>query len=154
RGWRSAGVGSWRSRRPKREPYSPARRIPAAWPAAAHPPVVRTDARGWQPSAVTCTSGRSRGNPGLRLATAPRETRRQTRSKDVQPMRKPYDALFRSLDRICQAEPARVKRVLEDPPGADDLPSPWSTWTLIGLCRHRERQLWVGEIVTNRLQGS
>jgi hypothetical protein len=37
-------------------------------------------------------------------------------------------------------------------PGA--LPSPWETWTLIGLVRHRARQLWVADIIRNRLRGT
>ncbi len=37
------------------------------------------------------------------------------------------------------------------PPGA--LPPPWQTWLLVGLFRHRRRQLWVGEIVAHRLGG-
>jgi hypothetical protein len=37
------------------------------------------------------------------------------------------------------------------PPGA--LPPPWQTWLLIGLFRHRRRQLWVGEVVSHRLSG-
>ena len=32
-------------------------------------------------------------------------------------------------------------------------PSPWTTWKLIGLVRHRRRQLWVGEVVATRLGG-
>jgi hypothetical protein len=36
---------------------------------------------------------------------------------------------------------------------AHDLPSPWTTWTLIGLVRHRQRQRWVGQVVTERLGG-
>jgi hypothetical protein len=37
-------------------------------------------------------------------------------------------------------------------PGA--LPSPWEAWTLIGLARHRGRQLWVADIVRKRLRGA
>lgn len=33
------------------------------------------------------------------------------------------------------------------------LPHPWAVWTLIGLVRHRRRQLWVADIVCNRLGG-
>ncbi|HEY8503001.1 MAG TPA: hypothetical protein VIL46_00365, partial [Gemmataceae bacterium] len=38
-------------------------------------------------------------------------------------------------------------------PDVGDLPSPWETWLLVGLVRHRARQLWVGEIVRTRLGG-
>src|SRR5262249_52190573 len=38
-------------------------------------------------------------------------------------------------------------------PEAGRLPLPWTTWTLIGLVRHRRRQLWVAEVVTDRLGG-
>lgn len=37
------------------------------------------------------------------------------------------------------------------PPGL--LPPPWQTWLLIGLFRHRRRQLWVGRAVARRLGG-
>jgi hypothetical protein len=49
------------------------------------------------------------------------------------------------------ADLASAFRLLPDP-GA--LPSPWETWTLIGLTRHRARQLWVADIVRTRLRGS
>ena len=32
-----------------------------------------------------------------------------------------------------------------------DLPSPWITWTLLALIRHRKRQMWVRNIVRNNL---
>jgi hypothetical protein len=35
-------------------------------------------------------------------------------------------------------------------PAAGALPPPWESWALIGLVRHRQRQLWVGEVVTTR----
>jgi hypothetical protein len=38
-------------------------------------------------------------------------------------------------------------------PAPGDLPSPWLTWTLIALVRHRRRQAWVGELVRKRLGG-
>ena len=38
-------------------------------------------------------------------------------------------------------------------PAVGELPSPWETWTLIGLFRHRERQYWVRDIIQTRLQG-
>jgi hypothetical protein len=38
-------------------------------------------------------------------------------------------------------------------PAPGELPCPWVIWTLIGLVRHRDRQVWVGEIVSTRLQG-
>jgi hypothetical protein len=39
-------------------------------------------------------------------------------------------------------------------PGPGELPSPWETWTLIGLVRHRKRQLWVAEVIRTRRGGS
>src|SRR5262245_28750961 len=54
------------------------------------------------------------------------------------------------LSAFAQAHLARPT----DLTGSEVLPTPWETWALIGLVRHRQRQLWVGEIVTTRLGGS
>jgi hypothetical protein len=41
----------------------------------------------------------------------------------------------------------------ESLPAPGRLPPPWLTWTLIALVRHRRRQLRVGEVVRDRLDG-
>ncbi|MCY0991966.1 hypothetical protein OV203_32815 [Nannocystis sp. ILAH1] len=38
-------------------------------------------------------------------------------------------------------------------PDVGALPSPWDTWTLIGLARHQARQDWVLRVVRERLRG-
>jgi hypothetical protein len=48
--------------------------------------------------------------------------------------------------------PQDVPRALCRLPAVGRLPGPWDTWTLIGLVRHRRRQLEVGEIVNTRLR--
>ncbi|MBN9520168.1 hypothetical protein J0H58_16840 [bacterium] len=58
------------------------------------------------------------------------------------------DALLAALTRID--DPGDLRHLPE--PGA--LPSPWETWTLIGLARHRGRQLWVADLVRTRLRGA
>ena len=68
-------------------------------------------------------------------------------------------ALLAAFARAGEAEPADLVsalRSLPDPgalPEPGGLPSPWETWTLIGLVRHRERQLWVETVVRTRLRG-
>ena len=42
---------------------------------------------------------------------------------------------------------------IEDAVVRANLPSPWLTWTLIGLARHHQRQNWVADIVKYRLGG-
>lgn len=49
--------------------------------------------------------------------------------------------------------PTDLAAFLRQQPEPGMLPLPWETWTLIGLVRHRERQLWVAEIVQTRLRG-
>ncbi|QDU21923.1 DUF6896 domain-containing protein [Urbifossiella limnaea] len=58
------------------------------------------------------------------------------------------DALLAALTRVDA--PFDVRHLPE--PGA--LPSPWETWTLIGLARHRGRQFWVADLVRTRLRGA
>jgi hypothetical protein len=53
------------------------------------------------------------------------------------------DALIAAFARFREPEPADVVSALRGLPEPGVLPSPWDTWTLIGLSRHRERQLWV-----------
>lgn len=62
-----------------------------------------------------------------------------------------YDALWRALNTASVLVPADLSRALAALAATDELPSPWVTWTLIGLARHLRRQLWVGEIVVERL---
>src|SRR5262245_1346713 len=69
-------------------------------------------------------------------------------------MRPQLNNLIRALGRVREPLPADLATALAALPAVEDLPSPWETWTLIGLMRHRERQLWVGDVVTSRLQGN
>jgi len=59
-----------------------------------------------------------------------------------------FDTLLAALNRI--GEPGDLYCPLEP----STLPSPWETWTLIGLARHRSRQFWVADIIRTRLQGA
>ena len=62
----------------------------------------------------------------------------------------------RLLDALCRAgdgPPADLATALRGLPDAGELPSPWETWTLIGLVRHRRRQYWVLGIINTRLRG-
>src|SRR3954447_20058679 len=55
---------------------------------------------------------------------------------------------------LAQAEsPSDVAPFLRSVPDVGELPTPWETWTLIGLFRHRERQWWVPEVIRTRLRG-
>jgi hypothetical protein len=63
------------------------------------------------------------------------------------------DALLAAFVRLREPEPANVASSLRGLPEPGVLPSPWDTWTLIGLTRHRERQLWVAKIIRTRLRG-
>jgi hypothetical protein len=65
-----------------------------------------------------------------------------------------YDLLLWALSQAHLGPPEDLAAAVRSLPDAGHLPSPWETWTLIGLVRHRERQLWVGEVVTTRLHGS
>ena len=47
-------------------------------------------------------------------------------------------------------KPADLPSVILGLPDPGALPSPWETWTLIGLVRHRECQLWVADIIRTR----
>ena len=61
------------------------------------------------------------------------------------------DALLAAFART--AAPADLASGLRGLPEPGTLPTPWETWTLIGLVRHRERQLWVETTVRTRLRG-
>src|ERR1700746_1527380 len=62
------------------------------------------------------------------------------------------EALLTAFNR--RGEPRDLAALLQNLPGPRALPSPWQTWALIGLVRHRERQLWVADIIRNRLRGA
>src|SRR5271166_1169778 len=64
------------------------------------------------------------------------------------------DALLAAFSRAADPEPCDVVSFLQGLPDTGALPSPWETWTLIGLVRHRERQLWVADIIRTRLRGA
>jgi hypothetical protein len=68
-------------------------------------------------------------------------------------MSAPLDRLLAALDRLREPEPENLVSSLRGLPEVAILPSPWDTWTLIGLTRHRERQWWVADIIRTRLQG-
>lgn len=63
-------------------------------------------------------------------------------------------ALLAAFDRLRESEPVDLVHSLRGLPEPGALPSPWNTWTLIGFTRHRERQLWVAEIICKRLRGA
>jgi hypothetical protein len=60
--------------------------------------------------------------------------------------RAPYDRLWQCLALISTFHPEDVAAWASLPP-PEELPSPWTTWTLIALVRQRQRQVWVGKIV-------
>jgi len=64
------------------------------------------------------------------------------------------DALLVAFARLWESEPADLVPLLRGLPEPGVLPSPWNTWTLIGLTRHHKRQLWVAEIIRTRLRGA
>jgi hypothetical protein len=63
-------------------------------------------------------------------------------------------ALVTAFARAQESQPSDLEAALRTLPEPGTLPSPWETWTLIGLVRHRERQLWVADIIRNRLHGA
>ena len=64
-----------------------------------------------------------------------------------------FDHLQDAFRRALQKPPVDLSQAIRALPAVGLLPSPWVTWTLIGLVRHRRRQLWVGEVVATRLGG-
>jgi hypothetical protein len=68
-------------------------------------------------------------------------------------MESEFDSLFRALVEARGPQPPDLTAAVRALPAVGLLPLPWETWTLLGLVRHRRRQLWVGEIVTDRLGG-
>jgi hypothetical protein len=65
-----------------------------------------------------------------------------------------FDALLAAIARAGEPAPADLVTALRSLPGPGMLPSPWETWTLIGLVRYRERQRWVADFVRDRLRGA
>jgi hypothetical protein len=63
-------------------------------------------------------------------------------------------ALLAAFDRAGEGAPADLVSALQRLPEQGALPSPWETWTLIGLARHRARQFWVAAIIQTRLRGA
>src|SRR3954451_8960945 len=63
------------------------------------------------------------------------------------------DALLAAFACAADPAPADIASFLRDQPEPGRLPSPWETWTLIGLARHRKRQFWVADIIRTLLQG-
>jgi hypothetical protein len=61
--------------------------------------------------------------------------------------------LLDAFDQVGNGPPSDLCAFIEQLPEPGALPSPWDTWTLIGLVRHRERQLWVADIIRTRLRG-
>ena len=68
-------------------------------------------------------------------------------------MTTPLDSLFQALGEAPLPPPVDVAAAVQALPAVGELPSPWETWTLFGLVRHRHRQLWVGSLVTTVLGG-
>src|SRR5262245_53036598 len=69
-------------------------------------------------------------------------------------MKAEFQSLFEAIGEARHPEPLDLTAALQALPEAGKLPFPWETWTLIGLIRHRRRQLWVGNIITERLGGN
>src|SRR5262249_33080861 len=63
------------------------------------------------------------------------------------------DALLSAFARAEEPAPDRLPSFLRALPDPGALPSPWETWTLVGLVRHRQRQFWVSDIIRTRLRG-
>jgi hypothetical protein len=64
-----------------------------------------------------------------------------------------FDGLWRAFEQALGEPPDDLATAICALPDVGHSPSPWATWTLIGLVRHRRRQLWVAEVVSTRLQG-
>lgn len=63
------------------------------------------------------------------------------------------DAYWQAIRQALAEPPGDLATAVRALPDVGRLPSPWATWTLIGLVRHRRRQLWVADVVANRLGG-
>jgi hypothetical protein len=63
-------------------------------------------------------------------------------------------SLLHAFTQARRPSPDDLAGAVQTLPALGELPTPWETWTLLGLVRHRRRQLWVGDLVTTRLGGS
>lgn len=63
-------------------------------------------------------------------------------------------ALLDGFARASHPQPADLLSHVRRLPVPHALPSPWETWALIGLVRHRNRQVWVADVIRNRLRGA
>jgi hypothetical protein len=63
------------------------------------------------------------------------------------------DSLLQAIGDARRPPPSDLIAALTTLPAAG-LPSPWETWALIGLARHRRRRLRVGEVISTRLGGN
>jgi hypothetical protein len=64
-----------------------------------------------------------------------------------------FTTLWQAFRQALREPPGDLATAIRALPDVGCLPSPWVTWTLIGLVRHRRRQLWVAEVVATRLGG-
>lgn len=62
--------------------------------------------------------------------------------------------LLDALQQVEKGPPKDLNEWMMESPKPEFLPSPWDTWTLIGLVRHRTRQYWVADIMRTRLGGN
>jgi hypothetical protein len=68
-------------------------------------------------------------------------------------MKAEFQSLFQAIGEARRPGPRELTAAVQALPAVDRLPSPWEAWALIGLVRHRRRQLWVGDVITARLGG-
>ena len=64
-----------------------------------------------------------------------------------------FDHLWDGFRQAIQEPYGDLMSAVHALPAVGHRPSPWATWTLIGLVRHRRRQLWVAEVVATHLGG-
>jgi hypothetical protein len=62
-----------------------------------------------------------------------------------------FDPLWRAFQQARREPAGDLASSLRALPEVGRLPSAWATWTLIGLVRHRRRQLWVARVVASSL---
>jgi hypothetical protein len=58
-----------------------------------------------------------------------------------------FDHLWHGFRQAILAPYGDLMGAVHALPAVGHRPSPWTTWTLIGLVRHRRRQFWVAEVV-------
>jgi hypothetical protein len=56
------------------------------------------------------------------------------------------DQLLDAFRHASEGPPADTTAFFRSLPDAGALPSPWETWTLIGLVHHHTRQVWVRDL--------